>query len=108
MNKIMRFIAVFMVSMTALSVSAQDSEVVFNPHWDLKIQAGASYTQGAGDFSDLISPAAALSVGYQFTPVFSLRLGASGWQGRGGFVYSDATYKYNYIQANLGTIKNIV
>lgn len=42
----------------------------FNPHWFMQVQAGASYTLGEGPFGKLVSPAAALSAGYQFSPVW--------------------------------------
>ncbi len=50
---------------------------------------------------DLISPAAALNLGYQFTPVFGMRLGASGWQGKGGWVAPAQLYEFQFVQGNL-------
>lgn len=55
----------------------------FNRHWYLQVQAGAAYTLGETSFGDLVSPAAALSAGYRFSPVWGLRFGLSGWQARG-------------------------
>ena len=40
-------------------------------------------------------------MGRQFTPVFGLRLGASGWQARNWQTHPVAEYKWNYVQANL-------
>ena len=54
-------------------------EVEFNPHWFMQLQVGGGYTVGEADFKDLLSPAAAINVGYKFSPLFGLRLG-----GRGG------------------------
>lgn len=75
--------------------------VTFRPHWFIQAQAGAAYTYGETKFADLISPAAQLSVGYKFSPVFGLRVGATGWQGKGSWVAPRHDYKFNYIQPNL-------
>ena len=102
---------------TALSVFAsapdkKDSTLEFNPHWTLTVQGGLSYTlHGNADFKDLLSPAAAIYAGYQFTPVVGLRFGASGWESKGavvartlpqGIVAANGhIYKHNYVQGNL-------
>ena len=70
----------------------------FVPHWYMQVQGGAAHTIGEAKFSKLNSPAAALNFGYQFNPLFALRLGASGWQAKGGWVTNPkADYKYNYL-----------
>lgn len=74
---------------------AQDT---FYPDWYLQIQGGAGHTIGETSFSELLSPAAALSLGYQFTPTFGLRGNFAGWQAKG---WSADTYKFNYAQAAL-------
>lgn len=79
----------------------EEAKVVFNPHWFMQVQGGASHTIGEADFSDLISPAASLSVGYQFNPIFGLRAGVSGWESKGGWVTPQTVYKYNYFQGNV-------
>lgn len=81
----------------------EDGEA-FRPHWYLLPQAGAAYTLGETKFKDLISPAASLSAGYQFSPVFGLRFGASGWQGKGSWVSPRNDYKFNFVQANLDAV----
>ena len=43
----------------------EEGKVVFNPHWFMQIQGGASHTLGEASFSDLISPAAQVTGGYQ-------------------------------------------
>ena len=48
----------------SLSVKAQD----FYPDWYFTIKGGAGETIGETTFDKLISPAAALNLGYQFTP----------------------------------------
>ena len=61
--------------MMGISASAQE----FNPHWYLQLRGGVAETIGETNFVDLLSPAADLSLGYQFTPVFGLRGNAMGW-----------------------------
>lgn len=79
----------------------EEEKVVFEPHWFIQAQGGAAETLGEASFGDLISPAAALNIGYRFSPLFSLRAGASGWQAKGAAVTSVIDiYKFNYIQAN--------
>ena len=82
------------------SVTAVES-VSFRPHLYLQPQAGLGFTIGEGSARHLISPAAALSLGYRFTPAFSLRAGASGWQARGAWLAHDRRYKFGYMQGNI-------
>ena len=56
----------------------------FHGHWFIQAQGGIGATVGETKFGDLISPMATVSFGYQFTPVWSLRAGIGGWQGKGG------------------------
>ncbi len=77
-----------------------ESKVIFKPHWFMQVQAGAAHTIGEADFSDLISPVAAINVGYKFAPIFGVRVGASGWQAKGGWVTPQQTYAFNYLQGN--------
>ena len=67
----------------------------------MQIQGGVEHTIGEGDFGDLISPAAALYVGYKFNPWLGVRAGLSGWQAKGAWVSPYTTYKYNYLQGNV-------
>ena len=86
------------VLVLATSAFAQD---VFYPGFQLGVKGGASYTVGEYvAFPQLISPAAALDLGYQISPAFGLRLDLSGWQGKGGYQSMNA-YKFNYAQAAL-------
>lgn len=88
--------------MGAAPVQAQTRDsVAFQPHWFVQPQVGVGYHVGEAKFSKLLSPAAQLSVGRQFSPVFGLRLGASGWQARNWQTHPVAEYKWNYVQANL-------
>lgn len=79
----------------------------FKKHWFMQAQGGAAYTLGEAAFGDLISPAAALNVGYSFSPVFRMRLGASGWEARGSWVTPRKNYKYNFVQGNLDAVLDL-
>ena len=81
--------------------------VVFNPHWFVQPQAGVSYHVGEGKFGDLLSPAVQLSMGRQFSPLFGVRLGASGWQARNWQSHPKAEYKWNYVQVNLDAMLSV-
>lgn len=87
----------------------EPEQTVFAPHFYLTVQGGAAETLGEASFGDLISPAAALNIGYKFNPVFGLRLGVSGWQAKGAALYNEAThiYKYNYLQPNLDAVVSL-
>ena len=79
----------------------EEGKTIFNKHAYLQLQGGAAYTLGEAEFKDLISPAAALQLGYKFSPVFGIRAGATGWQAKGGWVAPAQTYKFNYVEGNL-------
>ena len=55
----------------------EEGKTVFNPHWYMQAQAGASYTVGETSFGDLISPAMGVYAGYQISPVWGVRAGLS-------------------------------
>lgn len=95
-------VALAMCTATALAGSAKKSEKTeFNRHWFMQLQGGASYTLGEGSFGKLLSPAAALSAGYQFSPVWGLRFGLSGWQAKGAWVSPATVYQYKYMQGSV-------
>ena len=88
--------------MGAAPAQAQQKEQTkFAPHWYVQPQAGISWTTGEASLGKLLSPAAQLSVGRQFSPLFGLRLGASGWQGRNWQVTPAEEYKWKHVQASL-------
>ena len=96
MKKLVLVISAMLVLTNAF---AQD---VFYPGFYLGIKGGASYTVGEtpGIFdAKLLSPSAALDLGYQISPVFGLRANISGWQGKGGFPDASVYYGWNYAQA---------
>ena len=86
--------------------SKSDPTVEFNPHWYGQIQGGAAYTVGETAFKDLLSPAGALSLGYQFNPTLGLRLGVGGWQAKGNSLPLEV-YKFNFLQGNADLIVNL-
>ena len=86
--------------MMGIGVSAQE----FNPHWYIQPRAGIGHTVGETAIKDLLSPAADLALGYQFSPVFGLRGDLMGWQAKGaqnGVNGATALYKFNFAQAAL-------
>lgn len=94
--------ALLMLAGPAVAQEAQQPEKVeFNPHWYLEIQGGVGHTVGEVGFDKLVSPAAALTAGYRFTPVWGLRFGVSGWQSKGAWVQPETVYAYNYLQGSV-------
>ena len=89
------FLAIASVLVISTSAFAQD---IFYPGFQLGIKGGAAYTSGEAAFTKLISPAAALDLGYQISPVFGLRADISGWQGKGWNVISESGYNFNFAQ----------
>lgn len=92
-------------------------EYTFNKHWFLDLQGGAQYTLGEAGFGDLLSPNAQIGVGYQFSPVFGVRLQANAWQSKGGWngykgkdgkaTPYTADYKFNYVAPGLDFMFNL-
>ena len=74
MKKIMMLFALGLATV-ATQAQTRDS-VAFQPHWFVQPQVGVGYHVGDAKFSKLLSPAAQLSAGRQFSPAFGLRLGA--------------------------------
>ena len=87
--------------------SMSDPSLEFNPHWYGQIQGGAGYTIGETAFKDLISPAGALSLGYQFNPTLGLRFNVAGYQGKGAVVAPLEVYKFNYLQGAFDLTLNL-
>ena len=91
-------------------------EYTFNKHFFLDLQGGAQYTLGEAKFGDLLSPNVQLDLGYQFSPVFGMRLQANGWQSKGGWAGFraqkgetpyNAQYKYKYVAPGLDFMFNL-
>lgn len=81
-------------------------EVEFAPHWFIQPQIGAAYTLGEHSFGYLISPAASISAGYSFNPLWSARAGVSGWQAKANATYDfrHHPYRFNYIQISADAV----
>ena len=87
--------------------AAETTTETFNPHWYVQAQIGGQYTLGEVDFSDLLSGNFQGVVGYNFTPVWGLRLAVDSWQSKGGTDLryltlggqnlGVKTWKYNFI-----------
>lgn len=105
MKKFLSYLIAFallpMVTFAQERVIKEEGKTFFKPHAFINLQGGAAYTLGEAEFKDLISPAAALNLGYQFSPIFGMRLGASGWQGKGGWVSPAQVYDFKFVQGNL-------
>ena len=109
-------LAVALFAFSATTVSAQDVEYKFKPHFYLDLQGGAQYTLGEAKFKKLISPNVQVGLGYQFSPVIGLRLQANGWQSKGGWnghrlaIGNEpftADYKYKYVAPGLDLTFNL-
>lgn len=126
-----RILSLLMLSMMAFGMVSAQSETVtvenadgskdittysFNPHWFIQLQGGAQETLGEAKFMDLVSPTAQIELGYQFSPVWALRLGVNAWQSKGGwgektaqaYNMSKNTYKWNYVAPALDVKFNII
>ena len=105
----MKKVILVIASVLALSAGAFAQDT-FYPGFTLGIKGGVGYTVGEGgdilgEFmnSKLFSPAAALDLGYQISPVFGLRADISGWQGKGWAIKDGAEsgYGFTFAQAAL-------
>ena len=88
----------------------------FQKHFFVDVQGGAQYTLGEAKFGDLLSPNVQLGIGYQFSPVFGMRLQVNGWQSKGGWVAYrknvgdtpfSADYKFNYVAPGVDFMFNL-
>ena len=79
----------------------------FRGHWYIQVQGGVGQTVGETSFGSLISPSAAFNFGYRFTPVWGLRAGISGWQGKGAVLGPTEVYRYNYLQGSVDVTADI-
>ena len=86
----------------------QDVTQTFKSHWFINLQGGAQYTLGEAKFKDLISPNVQAAIGYQFTPIFGIRLQGNAWQSKGAFDNDQVyTYKYKYVAPGLDFMFNL-
>ncbi len=93
-----------------LGASAQDEKprYEFNPYWSLQVQGGIGYdARTLKNFGDFVSPAAAISLGYRFSPAVGARLHVSGLNGKQLVKALNAPYKWSYGQAGLDAVIDI-
>jgi len=93
----MRKTVVSILFLVAFSVVGH-AQQAFRPHWSLEGQVGVSYTFGEGSFSNMLSPAFSLNVGYHFSKPVELRLGVGGLSGKGFDRASAQYYKYDFVR----------
>ena len=121
--KVSKTFAAALLALTSTAAMAQatytdkeGNEYTFKKHAFLDLQGGAQYTLGEAKFGDLISPNVQLGIGYQFSPVFGMRLQANGWQSKGGWngflpagekEAFTAFYKYKYVAPGLDFMFNL-
>ena len=79
----------------------------FRGRWYIQVQGGVGQTVGETSFGSLISPSAAFNFGYRFTPVWGLRAGLSGWQGKGAVLGPTEVYRYSYLQGSVDVTADI-
>ena len=105
---ILAFAVAVLPQMLVAQESKSDPEVSFRPHLYGQIQGGAGYTIGEIDYMTLFSPAAAVSVGYQFLPSLGVRLVGSGFQGVGHAILNGSErYTFNYVEGGLDVVFNL-
>ena len=112
--------ALMMFSVSAMAQAtyevADGTKYEFQKHAFLNLEGGAQYTLGEAKLSKLISPNVQLGLGYQFSPVFGVRIQANAWQSKGGWngyqiTIGDAPYtadyKYKYVAPGLDLMFNL-
>ncbi len=78
--------------------------VLFRPHWFITPQVGVAWTVGEASFGQLLSPAVALSAGYQIHPVVAVQAGLSGFMARNWQLAPQASYRWYYIQPEVDVL----
>lgn len=119
-SKILILSAIFFYSLGSSAqttyMDKEGNKYEFKKHAFLNLQGGAQYTLGEAKFDKLLSPNVQFGIGYQFSPVFALRLQANGWQSKGGYNGVDemgnlvgvtTSYKYNYVAPGLDFMFNL-
>ena len=120
MKSLKTLLAAALLSAGAVAASAQatytdkaGNNYEFKKHAFLNLEGGAQHTLGEAKFSDLLSPNVQLGLGYQFSPVFGMRLQANAWQSKGGWPAGFSgnvgaqNYKYKYVAPGLDLMFNL-
>ena len=95
------------IALIALSLSAFAQKSDFAPSWYGYVKGGVGYTVGETTDNNLITPGAALGLGYQMSPVFGLRGDLSGLQAKGYLPMYSEGYSFNYGQLALDATLDI-
>jgi len=104
-------------AMAQASYDAEDgTRYEFKKHLFLNLEGGVQYSLGEAQFAKLLSPNAQIGIGYQFSPVFAVRLQANAWQSKGGWKnyryhetsYTfDRDYSFNYVAPGIDVMVNL-
>lgn len=98
MKRILSSIALAGLMVFSTAANAQDA---FYPGFQWGVKGGVGYTVGGtSNFGKYISPSAGIDLGYQFTPVFTLRADIAGWQGKGAFLGNFWSMDYAHLAAD--------
>ena len=117
MKKFKSSILAGVVALSTFTASAQtdglrmieSGDTIFTPHLFIQPQIGGAYTLGEDSFGKLLSPAAALNVGYYANELWAVRGSISGWQAKGSarYDYIRHPYKFNYIQVSADAVLDV-
>ena len=96
-----RKLLTFAITIFAAFGATANAQDTFYPGFQLGVKGGVGYTVGGtSKIGRLISPSAGIDLGYQFTPVFTLRADIAGWQGKGVFLDNSWTMNYAHLTAD--------
>lgn len=96
-----RKLLTFAITIFAAFGATANAQDTFYPGFQWGVKGGVGYTVGeTSNFGKLISPSAGIDLGYQFTPVFTLRADIAGWQGKGVFMENSWTMNYAHLTAD--------
>lgn len=95
-----KLLTLLLVLFAAFCTTAK-AQNTFYPGFQWGVKGGVGYTVGeTSNIGKLISPSAGIDLGYQFTPVFTLRADIAGWQGKGVFLDNSWTMNYTHLAAD--------
>lgn len=117
MKKLKAFLLAGAFMVTAFTAGAQTDSLrlvqkggeEFAPHLFIQPQIGCAHTVGENSFGKLLSPTAAVNVGYLFNDRWSVRGGLSGWQAKGAARYDweRHSYKFNFVQLSVDGVLDV-
>lgn len=96
-----RKLLTFAITIFAAFGATANAQDTFYPGFQWGVKGGVGYTVGGtSNIGKLISPSAGIDLGYQFTPVFTLRADIAGWQGKAVFLENPWTMNYAHLTAD--------